>query len=62
MDTNTQTFEKINSDKVRDRIKQDSFDAVKRAIDTVKTDLGKRGFDPKETEPLIKEGARKAVQ
>ena len=61
MDTRVNQFERINSDKVRDLIKQDGYDAVKRAIETTKEGLTKRGFDPKETEPLIKEGARRAL-
>jgi uncharacterized protein (UPF0297 family) len=53
--------EQINSDKVRQRVKQDGKEAVREAINTVTKKLTDRGFDPAQVKPLVKEGAKEAI-
>ena len=53
--------EQINSDKVRDRVRQDGYEAVREAIGTATKKLTDRGFDPAQVRPLVKEGAKKAL-
>lgn len=53
--------EQINSDKVRDRVRQDGYEAVKEAIGGATKKLTDRGFDPGQVKTLIKEGARQAA-
>lgn len=53
--------EQINSDKVRDRVRQDGYEAAREAINTATKKLTDRGFDPAQVRPLVKEGAKKAI-
>lgn len=53
--------EKINSDKVRDNVRLDGYNAAKQAIDTATKKLTDKGFDAAQVRTLIKEGARKAA-
>ncbi len=61
MSTGEKVFERADSDKVRDRIRQDASTAVQKAIEGVQSDLTGRGFSPKEIAPIIVEGADEAV-
>jgi hypothetical protein len=53
--------EQINSDKVREQVRRDGYDAAKQAIDTATKKLTDRGFDPGQVRTLVKEGAKKAA-
>lgn len=55
-------FEQINSDKVRERVREDGKQAVKQAVEKVVGDLSSRGFDPAQVRPLVKEGAAEALK
>ncbi len=47
--------------KVGARIQQDAKEAVKKAMDSVKEDLSKRGFRKQDAAPYIRDGAREAI-
>ena len=61
MSTGEKVFERADSERVQERIRQDASQAVQKAIDGVQSDLTGRGFNPKEIAPLIVEGADEAV-
>jgi len=56
-----QVHERANSPKVQERIIQDGYNATKKALEGVRDDLVKRGFDAKEVIPFISEGATDAA-
>lgn len=53
--------ERANSPKVREQIRQDAYQATKKAVETVKQNLTGRGFKSEEITPIIKEGAFDAI-
>ncbi len=53
--------EQINSEKVREQVRRDGYDAARQAIDGATKKLTDRGFDPGQVHKLVKEGAREAV-
>lgn len=55
-------FERINSDKVREKIIQDGRDAGRKAIETeVRRLANDHHFDPSEVTPLIRKGVGEAA-
>jgi SOS response regulatory protein OraA/RecX len=56
-DNGEKVHERADSEKVRHRIYTDSKQAVEKTLKDVSEGLVKRGFDAKEINPIIREGA-----
>jgi hypothetical protein len=56
-----ENVEKINSDKVREQVRQDGYNAAKQAIDGATKKLTDRGFDAGQVRQLVKEGVKRAA-
>lgn len=53
--------EQINSDKVREQVRKDGYEATREAINVATKKLTDRGFEPAQVRKLVKEGAEKAA-
>jgi len=61
MSNSEQVHERADSPKVQERIVQDGYQAVKKAVEGVRDNLVGKGFKASEIAPLITEGAQDAI-
>ena len=54
--------EKVSTIKVAEKIKDDGFQAGRKAIQEVVKTLTERGFEEKEILPFVREGVKKAYK